>query len=194
MWRFQTATGAQESQGAPGPAMAAECLAAAHNTSRSKRGGASRGLHDVRAAAAGNPRAVPSLFVGEIWTPQSRCCCGPAKTFSPKGASFCPGVSSGDRSLPDACGRVQGGASELPSLTSPILDQCQKLRMQDALEFPEGVTLPPPLGCTGTSTRHKQSNRKDCLKEPHCHGDSCVGFMRDQLRPVTQRERRQKDS
>lgn len=63
-------------------------------------------------------------------------------------------------------------------------------------EFPEGETLPPPLGCTGTSTRHKQSDRKDFLKEPRCHphGDSCVEFMRDQLRPVTQRERRQKDS
>lgn len=108
MWRFQTATGAQGSQGAPGPAMAAECLAAAHSSSPNRRGGASRGLHDVRAVAAGNPRAVPSLFVGEIWTPQSRCCCGPAKTFSPKGANFCLGVSSEDRSLPEACGCVLG--------------------------------------------------------------------------------------
>lgn len=96
MWRFQTAAGAQGSQGAAGPAMAAESLAAAHGSCPSRRGGASRGLHDVRTAAAGNPRAVPSAFVGEIRTPQSRCCWGPAKTFSPKGVRFCPrGVQRG---------------------------------------------------------------------------------------------------
>lgn len=58
MWPFQTAAGAQGSQGAPGPAMAA------HSSSPSRRGGASRGLQDVRAAAAGNPRLYQACLSG----------------------------------------------------------------------------------------------------------------------------------
>lgn len=183
MWRFQAATGAQGSQGAPGPAMAAESLAAARRSSPIMRGGASRGLHDVRAAAAGNPRAVPRAFVGEIWTSQSRCCCGRPKPSAPRKRVSVPGLSSRDRSLPDACERVQGGASESSSLTSLSLDQRQKLRMLDALEFPAGKTLPPSLSCTGTSTRHKQSNRKDWRSPTITHMVTVEReYMRDQLR------------
>lgn len=50
-------------------------------------GGASRGLLDVRAAAAaGNPRAVPSAFVGDTWAPQGGCCGG--QNFYLEGARF----------------------------------------------------------------------------------------------------------
>lgn len=98
------------------------------------RGGSSRGLLDVRAAAAGNPRAVPSASWGRAGRSRPAA---PSKALAsvPRGSSF-----------PDASGRVRGGASGSRSLTSPRLDQSGMLRMLFAAASPrerEGETLPP---------------------------------------------------
>lgn len=111
-------------------------------------------------------RGIPGRYQVHSWGTPGRPKAGAAaaKTSTSKER-----VSvSGGSSFPGACGRVRGGASGSRSLTSPRLDRSQLLRMLFAFASEAGraETL-SPRGCTGTGTKHK-SNRRDCLKEPHC--------------------------
>lgn len=159
MWRFQTAAGAQGAPGEPGPAMAAQSPAIAHSSRPSGpggavRGGASRGLLDVKAVAAGNPRAVPSASGGrgELGALRQVLLRPGQKTSTSKELVSVPGVSS----LPDACGRVRGGASGSRSLTSLRLDQCQMLSIFfAATEAGRGDSATP--GRTGTGSHQAQA-------------------------------------
>lgn len=136
MWRFQTAAGSQGSQGAPGPAMAAESLAAAQSCSPSRGAEPPGDSMTSGRQRRGIPGLYQALLSGRSGHLKAGTAAAQPKPSVPEECVSVPGVSSRDYSLPDACGRVQGGASRSPSLTSQRLDQCQKLRMQNSLSSP----------------------------------------------------------
>lgn len=160
MWRFQTAAGARGSQGAPGPAMAAESLAAEQSSGPS--GGAEPPGDSMTSGRQrrGIPGLYQALLSGRSGS-QSRCCGGRAKTFSPKGARFCPRGKQRGSQPPRRLWVRPGRGLGVAFLNLPGPGPVSQAEDAGRSEFPEEETLPSPPtptpGCTGTSTKHKQS-------------------------------------